>query len=337
VSVAQRNFLTRVLCILLAVTSVVAGTARAEEKARSPSVANGVEPVILDEPAFPEALVRDRMRLWTGAFFAPGADFGSQDVSLYRPELRLRYRFPIDDVVSLQVTGDFRASLYDGDGSDPLFADCPDCPLPDDLYMAGIGTQGGYVINHGWHLFRDDEQWAVLGALFLRARWEPGVFSDSITPGGSIGLGYDLTKTFRIALGARIERALDGDGVKVAPSGFLRWDITPHLRLRDRDLGLELEYRPSGRWELFVTGFQSSDSFLLDDRPGLSSSPTFRDAQVLVGGGLVFKVAHFLRLSLETGAIFDRTLSVKTVDDGKLDSADGDVSPYATLRIEFRP
>jgi hypothetical protein len=308
-----------------------------EEKARSPSVANGVEPGILDEPAFPEALVHDRVRLWTGAFFAPGADFGAQDVDLYRPELRLRYRLPIDDVVSLQVTADFRASRYHGEGPEPLFADCPDCPLPDDLYMAGVGTQGGYIINKNWHVFRGDEQWAVLGAVFVRARWEPGVFADSITPGGSIGLGYELTKKFRVALGARIERALDGDGVKVAPSGFLRWDLTPKLRLRDRDVGLELEYRPVGRWELFVTAFQSSDSFLLDDRPGLASSPTFRDAQILVGGGLVFKVAHFLRLSLETGAIVDRTLSVKTVDDGKLDSTDSDVSPYATLRIEFRP
>jgi len=321
---------------ILAVHPIL-GSAHAEEKARAPSVANGVEPVILDEPAFPEALVHDRMRLWTGAFFAPGAGFGGQDVDLYRPELRLRYRFPIDEVVSLQVTGDFRTSVYDGHGSGPLFTDCPDCPLPDDLYMAGIGTQGGYVVNHGWHLLRADEQWAVLAALFVRARWEPGAFSDSITPGGSLSLGYQLTKSFRIALGARLERALDGDGVKVAPTGFLRWDITPKVRLRDRDVGLELEYRPRGRWEIFVTAFQSSDRFLLDDRPGLTSSPTFRDAQVLTGGGVVFKIAHFLRLSLEAGAIVDRTLSVKTADDGKLDSTDGDVSPYATLRIEFRP
>jgi hypothetical protein len=316
--------------------SLVSGS-HAEGKAREPSVANGVEPVILDEPAFPEALVHDRVRLWVGSFFAPAADFGATDVDLYRPELRLRVRLPIDDVVSLQVTGDFRTSRYDADGSGPLFGDCPGCPLPNDLYMAGIGTQGGYVVNRGWHLFRNDEQWAVLGALFVRARWEPGAFGDSITPGGSIGIGYELPHRFRIALAARIERALDGDGVKIAPSGFLRWDITPTLRLRDRDVGLELEYRPIGRLEVFVTGFQSSDRFLLDDRPGLSSSPTFKDAQILVGGGLAVKLTHALRLSLETGAIVDRDLSVKTVDDGKLDSTSSDVSPYVSLRLEFRP
>lgn len=333
----QRSSFVAAIAIASLVGILTADPCCASEKARDPSVANGVEPVILDEPAFPEAMIHDHVRMWVGSFFAPGADFGAKTVNLYRPELRLRLRLPVDDVVSLQVTGDFRGSLYDSYGHGPLFGDCPDCPLPNDLYMAGLGTQGGYVLNHGWHLFRDDEQWAVLGALFVRARWEPGAFGDSITPGGSIGLGYELSHHFRIALAARIERALDGNGVKVAPSGFLRWDITPTLRLRDRDVGFQLEYRPTSHLELFLTGYESSDHYLLDDRPGLTSSPTFKDAQVLVGGGLVFKLAHALRFSLETGAIVDRDLSVKNADSGELGSTNSDVSPYVTFRFEFRP
>jgi hypothetical protein len=317
--------------------SCAAASARAEEKAGNASITNGVEPVILDEPAFPSVGIHDLVHVWTGSFFAPAADFGAVDVDLYQPELRLRMRLPIDDVVSLQVTGDFHASLYNADGSGTLFKDCPDCPLPDSLYAAGIGAQGGYTFNRDRHVFRAGERWAVLGAIYARARWEPGAFNDSITPGGSIGLGYELPGRFRIALAAQIERALDGDGVQVSPSGYLRWDITPQLCLRNRGVGLELEYRIGRRVELFATAFKSGDRFLLDDRPGLQSSPTLRDSQVLVGGGLALKIAHTLRLSVESGAIVDRSLAVDTANDGRLDTVDSNVSPYVTLRIELRP
>jgi hypothetical protein len=136
---------------------------------------------------------------------------------------------------------------------------------------------------------------------------------------------------------ARVERALDGDGVKVAPSGYLRWYITPKLKLRNRGLGLELEYRPTHRVEVFVAGFQSSDRFRLDDRPGLSAAPTFSDRQVAVGGGLVFKIAHAFRVTFETGAIVDRRVYLNTRDDGRIDSTGGDASPYFALRAEIRP
>lgn len=308
-----------------------------EKKAPDPAVANGVEPVLVDEPAFPAPLPRDRVRIWTGAYFAPPADFGDIDVGLVQTELRFRARLPVNTTASVQVTGDFRTNLYDEDGIGPLFEDCADCPAPDTLHSALLAVQGGYLLNREWHLFRDDEQWAVVGALYGRARWEPGAFEESLTPGLSLGLGYQIPLKLRVAVSARIERALDGDGVAVAPSGYLRWYITPKVRLRNRGLGLELEYRPTSRVEVFATAFQSSDRFRLDDRPGLSSAPTFRDRQVAVGGGLVFKIAHAFRVTFETGAIVDRRLYIDTRDDGRIDSTGGDISPYFALRAEIRP
>ncbi len=322
---------------LLALPPLAQAEPPSEELGDEPSVANGIDPQVVDEPSFPDAYLKDRMRVWVGSTFAPSADFDDVELGLARPELRLRTRVPVADVLSVQLTADFRASLYDADGSGSLFADCTDCPTPSDLYAASLGVQSGYLLNRDWTLFRGDEQWALLGALYASARWEPGAFEESVSPGLSIGLGYELPGSLRIALAGRVERALDGDGVKVGPSGYLRWDPLPWLRVRNRGLGLQLEYRPNARWEVFVTGFRSSDRFRLDRRPGAPSGMTFRDRQVTVGGGLMFKIYDALRFAVEAGAIVDRQLAVDGRDDGRLDSVDGDVSPYFALRMEIRP
>ncbi len=121
------------------------------------------------------------------------------------------------------------------------------------------------------------------------------------------------------------ERALDGDGINASPSGYLRWDLAPNLRLGNRGLGFQLEYRQGVRWELFTTAFRASDRFQLDRRPGGPAGTTFRDREVL-GGGVVLKIYQALRVFAEIGAIVDR-----------LDSADGNVSPYFSFRAEARP
>lgn len=140
----------------------------------------------------------------------------------------------------------------------------------------------------------------------------------------------------RSGLGARVERALDGDGVNVGPSAYFRWDFARKFRLRDRGIGIQIEYRPVPNWQLFLAGFRSSDRFRLDQRPGAPAGMTFRDRQVSVGGGGMVRISHTLRLGAEIGAIVDRRVSVSARDDGRLDSADGDVSPYLSLRAEVR-
>ena len=64
---------------------------------------------------------------------------------------------------------------------------------------------------------------------------------------------------------------------------------------------------------------------------------TFRDRQVSVGGGVVFKIYDTLRVAAEAGAIVDRQVSINARDQGRIDSADGDVSPYLSIRAEVRP
>ena len=247
-----------------------------------------VAPVVLDEPVFPVPPPKDRVQIWISSFFAPPTDFDGVDLGLACPEIRVRGRVPVSRVSSVQLTASFGANLYDKKGSASLFADCPDCPSPRSLYSAALVAQGGYLLNRRWHLFRSDEQWAALGAVYGSANWEPGAFEDSLSPGASLGLGYQWPSTLRIALGVEVERALDGSGVEVGPYAYMRWDITSKMRLRSRGLGLQLEYDPTDRLQVFATGFQSVDRFRLDDRHELSSGLTFSDRQACAGGGLVF-------------------------------------------------
>jgi hypothetical protein len=328
----------RITAVLANATlAVAAGSSSAAGEHRDPSVAGEIESVIVDLPASPEPAGADRFRACSGSFFAPAADFGALDVDLSRPEVQLRLRFPLDDAVSLQLTGNFSASLYDAEGPGPIFEGCPSCPLPNDLYSASLGTQAGYVFKRSRHLFRSDERWALLASAFARARWEPGALGSSFTPGVSFGLGYELPARLRIGISAHVERDLDGAGVDLTPVGYLRWDIAPKLELRNRGVGLQLDYEATDQLDLFATGYRSSDRFRLDDRPGISSGPTLRDVQVLVGGGLVCVFSRAFRLTAEAGAILDRSIRVETRDDGKLDSTRSDASAYVAFRLELRP
>lgn len=293
-------------------------------------------PVVLDEPVFPGVVPRRPVRLWSGIFLAPEAAFGDSSVSLMRPEVRVRAGLPFSASLNLEVAADFQASRYDVTGDEALFEGCPQCLEPNDFYATSIGTQAGIRLNGDRHVFLAAEQWGLLAALFTRARWEPGAFVSGVTPGGSLAFGYQIPDHLRLAVGARIERALDGDGIRIDPTIYLRWDVWPRLQLKSRGMGGTLEYAVNQRSEAFLTAFRESEAFRLEDRPGLDVGATFRDRRALVGGGIILTVVHSLKVSAEVGAIVDRRVAVNTRSDGRLAARSGDPSPYAALRAEVR-
>jgi len=282
-----------------------------------------------NEPIFPGPLPKELVRLSLETYFAPSADLGSADIDLIRPELRLRARLPF--LANLQVAGSFSTSRYDVHGPASIFARCPSCPVPSDLHALSVGLQGGYLINSsGGYLLRPGEEWAVLAAAIGRARWQAGAFDDSLTGGGSAGVGYRLPGRIRLALGVDVESSLGG-GVSVAPMFALRWDITDELRLRSRGLGLELEYWFAERYAMFATGFRSGDQFRLD----APSKLLWNDRQLAIGGGFEWKPWVSLRMAVEAGAIVSRKISVSDEDE-TLDSVHADPSPYIEVRVEIR-
>jgi hypothetical protein len=291
-------------------------------------------------PGLPKGL----LRLEVGSGYAPSANAGGSEVSVATPGVRLRLQGPISERVGAQAFFGAGTTLYDIKDSSDLFADCNDeagmpleCPAPDEFYAASFGAQVAYLLNPNSYMLFDGERWALVGEAFIRARWERGAFDRSLKAGTIYALGYELTKYLRVAVGAQVDVALDGGNVSVQPTAAFRWDITPTLRLGNRGYGLQLEYREFKRFEFFVAGYRSSDSYRLHDRDGFPSGAEFDDRRWQVGGGVEWKLARWLRLTTEAGAIVDRQLSVSANGEGRLSDEDVDKSPYLDVRLEFRP
>lgn len=327
--------------VLFASLALAAGVARADTAVQGPlpdvAAGPGEESGEIEEPTFPRVVGSEALRFWLESRFLPSDDVGRADLSLVKPGARMRFRAPLGTRLSVQLTAGYAASLYDVDGAPQLFSGCPECPDPNDFHATSVGAQAALLLNQDWHLFRDDESWALLAEGFGRARWEPGAFQDSLTGGGALGFGYELPDRLRIALAVRVESRLDGSGVAVSPTGVFRWDITPDLRLRNRGLGLQLEYRGLHHIEFYASGFRASDQFRLKSRSDLPGDAIFRDRQWLVGAGVELKLVHWLRLLVEAGASVDRQISLRARGEGSLDSLSGDPSPYTELRLEIRP
>lgn len=291
-------------------------------------------------PGLPKGLLRVEI----GSGYAPSASADGSEVAVATPGIRLRVQGPLSERVGAQAFLGIGTSLYDIQDSGELFSDCHDeegtpleCPAPDEFYGASFGAQAAYLLNPNSYLLFQGERWALVGEGFIRARWERGAFDRSLKVGTIYGLGYELTKRLRVAVGAQVDVALDGGDVSVQPTAAFRWDIVPALRLANRGFGLQLEYRGFKRFELFVAGYRSSDTYRLHNRNGLPSSSEFGDRRWQVGGGVQFRIARWLRLTTEAGAIVDRRLEVRANGEGTLSDQDVDKSPYIDVRLEFRP
>jgi len=291
-------------------------------------------------PGLPQGL----MRLEFGSGFAPSADAGGSEVAVATPGGRLRLQGPIGERVGAQAFIGFGTTLYDVKDSVDLFTDCTDgdgleleCPTPDEFYAASFGAQAAYLLNPNSFVFFDGERWALVGEGFIRGRWERGAFQDSLKAGTIAAVGYEFTKHLRVAIGAQVDVALDGGDVSVEPTAAFRWDITPQLRLANRGFGLQLQLREFKRFEFFVAGYRSSDGYRLHDRNGLPSGAEFDDRRWQVGGGMEVRLARWLRLKTELGAIVDRRLAISANGEGTLSDQDVDPSPYMDVRLEFRP
>jgi hypothetical protein len=253
------------------------------------------------------------------------------------PGGRISLQAPLGKRASARAFATVATHLYDVRRERELFSGCDACPAPDQFYSTALGLQGALQVNDGWHLLRADERWALLAEGTGRARWEDGAFDRSLEAGTLLGVGYELPKRLRLALGAQIEIAADGGEVSVSPTGSFRWDPTPWLRVRNRGFGLELEARAHKRLELFAAGYRSSDQFRLRSRAGLPAGAEFDDRRWQVGAGFEWRLLGWLRLAGEAGAIVDRQLTLSASGEDDLDSRGVDASPYVDLRLEFRP
>jgi hypothetical protein len=295
------------------------------------------DPANVEPPVFPTYRVAEAFRVRVASRFVPSAAFDSFDVDLYEPEVHLRATVPLSLRAAIQLTVIGSTSRYDFSGGfDPFgLGDVSNDPF-DDFYRTTVVLQGGFRVNDQRFLFVEDEIWSVLANVLGRARWEAGAFSESLTGGATLAMGYEIPELIRVGLGATLQTRIDGRGIRVSPVATLRWDVTKDLKLRSRGAGAQVEYNFSRRFEVFAAGFYDADVFRLEPRPGIDDDLTFRDEGIYAALGLEWKISRHLRLNIETGAVTRRKLEVRSHGD-RLFSERGDPSAYLDVRFELRP
>lgn len=294
----------------------------------------------LEEPEFPTGLrVRDAFRFNFESRFVPEADIGPGHVTLYRPDLRARLTVPVSDRMVVRASGRFGMSSYAMRGS-PIFTSGGSDLIGNslDVYRARIGLQGAVRLNDdGTSWLANTESWALLASLTGESRWESGAFSQGLKVGTGLAIGYEAGEAVRAAIGVSADLSTDSGDVSLSPFATFRWNVTEGVTLRNRGLGLQVEYRWSPTLELFVTGFRKTDSYRLDARNGFGDELKFRDRQWLAGTGFEWKLNRHLRFNAELGAVAWRRVSVSDEDLGTLSSHKANPTAYVDIRVEFRP
>lgn len=289
-------------------------------------------------PAYPGLRTRDAVRLHVQSGFAPAADLGAAEVDLYQPELRGRLTVPLSEAAVVRIAATGGISHYHLRGRD-LFRFEGTSLLGDAVqaFRTRLNVQGAFRLTEpGSALLFEGEAWSLLAGLQGSSDFESGAFAEGLSGATALALGYELNGRLRAAAGVALRTSLDDGGLDVAPIGSLRWDVTEHLTVRDRGLGLQVEYRIAPRLELFASGFRASDSYRLRD-VGALEDLTLQDKQVKAVAGLEWRISPHFRLNAEAGAIAWRRIRVREEDRGTLVSHTADPSAFLELRLELRP
>ena len=308
------------------------------EKRRAATVVHSQEedPENIGTPIFPQVQYRDAFRLRVQSHLVPPSDFGSANIGVYNTDVRLRVTVPFSKRGVLQFTARGGTSQYTFSGSTDWFGLGPTSSDPvEGLYALAFALQGAYRLNDGGYVFLEGESWSVLGGVFGSSFWEGNDIADGWTGGGTVGLGYQ-SKRLRLALGVSVDSKLTGSGANVGPVASIRWDPTKRLTLRNRGLGGQIEYQLWRPLKVFATGYVSSHSFRLSERPGVPRELMLHDRQVLAGVGFEWRPSRRFVFNLEGGVVASHEIELQS-DDLTLASITAEPAGYIAIRIAVRP
>jgi hypothetical protein len=336
-----------VLCGWIGASAASASDASEEtDRNADPSTVEGSarERGFLSAPPFPELAITEAFRVELGTFGAPDASIGSGQVSVVRNALSARATWLANERMSSRIALQVAETRYGFRGDvwgvrlHPLTAQALDYDhlIGDlDLHAARVAIDGAYLVTDRTDWFADGERWAVLGSVYGGSRWEDGDFDSGLGVGGALGVGYEVAKELRVALGVSLGSPIDDPDLDINPLFSLRWRPNDVVTLRSRELGLQVELALTPVFSVFLTGFRSSDGYRLRDRPPLGDL-SFRERNVRIGAGFEWTLANWLHLEFEAGALADRSLRVHEEHLGTLVSSRSGGSPYLELRLELR-
>lgn len=321
--------LSRSLAALLVLASGAASLAQEQD-----SPAYDMTPVRPYSPTGPIGPVEDTEDRWTLSIggraqhaFRADLDDSAGEVGVTRAGADVALLIPVGEKLRISAGLDFEASFYDWDSPDNVVPGSGSRDPWDEVYSVTLSLSATYLLNDNWSIF---------GGGFVNSSGESGAdFSDTITGGGFIGIGYSFSPELTIQGGIGVRSRLEDDE-RFFPVIGVQWKISEQFSLRTEGPGLRITYAASDEWSFYLRGAYEDREFRLADDNRTVPDGVVRDQSVPIGLGVEWHAVEGLSIGLEAGAIVWQEYDIQSRSGRTLNEIETDPAPYIGLRIDYR-
>lgn len=207
------------------------------------------------------------------------------------------------------------------------YSDYEDSPFGDDFQAWNFGALA-------WADVKVTDTWSVIGGGLGSVAFESGAErGDSWNGGGLAGIGYTLSDSFKIALGAAVVTRTD-DNEAVVPVVLLDWRISDDFFIRVLGLEGRAEYRLSDEWSVFAGAEYDPGAGTLKPRRGVEAT-SFRDDAIRAGAGVTWRFHKAASLTVGGGVAFHE-LQLRDERENELAKDHVDPAPYVSVKLTAR-
>ena len=188
--------------------------------------------------------------------------------------------------------------------------------------------------------YRLNNKWSLMGGPSLEISAESGAgIGDSITGGGSVGVGYKWSDSLAIALGVVVSSQLEDDAW-IQPFVIINWGITDNISLgmearNSRGGDIRLRYALGDNWELGIGAGFRRERFRLDDSTGKAGGGIGEENATVVSLLVAYKFSETVTIEGYGGTTVDGDLRLEDKDGKKLGKSDYDNAGFGGVRIKF--
>jgi len=330
--------LVRSMAAMLVLASGASSLALAQDKpAATPapdSATYDFTPVRPYSPTGPIGPVEESKDRWTLSIggraqhaFQADLDDSAGEVGVTRAGADVALLIPVGDKLRISTGLDFEASFYDWDSPDDVVPGSGSRDPWDEIYSVTLSLSATYLL---------DDKWSLFGGGFVNSSGESGAdFSDTITGGGFLGVGYSFTPDLTIQGGIGVRTRLEDDE-RIFPVIGVQWKIDEQFSLRTEGPGLRVTYAASDEWSFYLRGAYEDREFRLADDNSTVRDGVVRDQSVPIGLGVEWRPTGGLSVGLEAGAIVWQEYDIQSSSGRTLNEIETDPTPYIGLRVDYR-
>jgi len=227
----------------------------------------------------------------------------------------------VNDSLRVALQGDYRIVGYDFDGSvDPFVT----------VHVFRFNPMLMYRLNNKWSLMG--------GPSFEISAASGAGIGDSVTGGGSVGVGYKWSDSLNIALGVVVSSQLEDDAW-IQPFVIINWGITDNLSLgmearNSRGGDARLSYALGDKWAVGIGAGFRRERFRLDDK-ALNKDGIGEENSMVVSLLVAYKFSETVTMEGYGGMTVDGELRLEDKNGDKIGKSDYDNAGFGGVRVKF--